>query len=424
MTRGYNRLKTVAVSDVYCVVPEELRSIDAIWLKRCLLDICGQYALENPTPFQQKPLLGEMRDGTTELLVQMLKPLITVTSLHVTFELRNQEISVDVPVADAPLRALFIGRAIDSWETSGIENLGDIDPEHVLTAFRTPIAWMVVAQGYLPLPGSPDSAPEHRVLPRLKLVTQPPNFDFSRLRQQLWDSTSDDAMVQLLKGLHVKLWHSGTQDMERFLSRLGVPDRATELIRHVVEACPECCQFGRVPHRPKNGTELAGHFNDVVMCDLFYLWGQQFSLLIDEASRYKVAAELPTKDAKAIFTALLYHWIRYFGPPRSLRSDQEGGIRAESFALVCDRFSIHRQLAGSDDSGKHTQTGLPERHIQSLKLSCLKCERSVAKHNLPISKADIVAECAMAHFFFGVRWLHSMSSCARPESSWPLRSGY
>ena len=68
MTRAYNRLKTVAVSDVYCVVHEELRSIDAIWLKRCLLDICGQYALENPTPFQQKPLLGEMRDGTTELL--------------------------------------------------------------------------------------------------------------------------------------------------------------------------------------------------------------------------------------------------------------------------------------------------------------------------------------------------------------------
>ena len=95
-------------------------------------------------------------------------------------------------------------------------------------------------------------------------------------------------------------------------------------------------------------------------------------LLIDEATRYKVAALLLSKDAKTLGRVLLYSWLRYFGPPRVLKSDQEGGIRSETFAAVCDRYSMHRLLAGSDDTGQHTHTGLVEKHVQLVKASSLK----------------------------------------------------
>ena len=83
-----------------------------------------------------------------------------------------------------------------------------------------------------------------------------------------------------------------------------------------------------VPRRPKVGAELAGHFGDCLVVDLFFLWGTTFLLMIDEAVRFKVSSVLTSKDANAIAKAMLKDWFRYFGPPRTVRSDQAGGITA------------------------------------------------------------------------------------------------
>ena len=69
---------------------------------------------------------------------------------------------------------------------------------------------------------------------------------------------------------------------------------------------------------------------------------------------------------------LLANWLRYFGPPKILKSDQEGAIKGDEFALTCERYSIHRHLAGSDGSGTHTSTGLAEAHIKLVKTAALK----------------------------------------------------
>jgi hypothetical protein len=227
------------------------------------------------------------------------------------------------------------------------------------------------------------------------LGTQPPNFDFTKLRQNLIDNSSDSDRVRLLKGLHEKLWHELKDGMERFLRRLGVPERCYELIETVIATCEQCNAFKPVPRRPRFGAELAGHFGDVLMVDLFYIFNMQFMLMIDEAVRYKVAALLATKDAKSIMKCLLNNWIRYFGACKCIMSDQEGGIKSDDFALACDRFSIHRKLAGSDDRGQHTSTGLVERHVSLVKITALKCEHQCRAQGLDIDKEDIVIECCM-----------------------------
>ena len=79
-------------------------------------------------------------------------------------------------------------------------------------------------------------------------------------------------------------------------------------------------------------------------------------LMIDQAIRFKVSWPLESKDAPALGRALLKACMVYFGPPKMIVSDQEGGIKSDDFAWICDRFSIHRRLAGSDASGKHTST--------------------------------------------------------------------
>ena len=109
--------------------------------------------------------------------------------------------------------------------------------------------------------------------------------------------------------------------MARFLTRLGVPDRCFELIAVVLSTCESCSAFQPVPRRPRYGAELAGFFGDIVVCDLFYISGLQFILLIDEATRYKVAAILAKKDASTLGKVMLHTWIKYFGPPKILKSD-------------------------------------------------------------------------------------------------------
>ena len=86
-------------------------------------------------------------------------------------------------------------------------------------------------------------------------------------------------------------------------------------------------------------------------------------LIIDEATRYKVVAVLPDKTAKTLCRIMLYAWLRYFGSPRTIVSDQEGAIKSETYEAVCDRYSMHRVLAGSDAKGEHSTTGLAEKHI-------------------------------------------------------------
>ena len=113
--------------------------------------------------------------------------------------------------------------------------------------------------------------------------------------------------------------------MERFLRRLGVPDRCYELIKIVISTCEECNAWAPVPSRPKFRAELAGWFGDVLICDLFYIFNQQFLIMVDEAIRYKIAALLPKKDAASIAKCMLYTRFRYFGPRERLEFDQECG---------------------------------------------------------------------------------------------------
>ena len=92
------------------------------------------------------------------------------------------------------------------------------------------------------------------------------------------------------------------------------------------------------------------------------------------------------KDAASLGKCFLHTWLRYFGPPRVARSDQEGGIKSEEFGKLCDRFSMHRQLACSDGKGEHTTTGLAESHIRLIKTSALKCEHQCRHQGLPLDK--------------------------------------
>ena len=87
-------------------------------------------------------------------------------------------------------------------------------------------------QGHTPMVQSV----EDRILPRLKLGLQKPDFDFTTLRQDLLDADTA-GRTRLLIGLHEKMYHELKPGMSRFLSRLGVPDECYKLLDVVIKAC-------------------------------------------------------------------------------------------------------------------------------------------------------------------------------------------
>ena len=61
----------------------------------------------------------------------------------------------------------------------------------------------------------------------------------------------------------------------------------------------------------------------MVQHDLFFLWDKVFILLIDEAIRWKAGDHIANKQGPTLIRALMYLWIRLWGPMQYLMSDQE-----------------------------------------------------------------------------------------------------
>jgi hypothetical protein len=88
-------------------------------------------------------------------------------------------------------------------------------------------------------------------------------------------------------------------------------------------------------------------FNEVVQIDLFNYGGKLYLLTIDEATRYKIATLCQGRELKHILNALMNSWIRYFGPMRTLVSDQETSLMTVAAGVELQRLGIARQPGGT-----------------------------------------------------------------------------
>ena len=83
--------------------------------------------------------------------------------------------------------------------------------------------------------------------------------------------------------------------------------------------------------------------NEVVQIDLFNYGGQLYLLTIDEASRYKIATTCQSREMKHVLNALMNSWIQYFGPMRTLVSDQETFLMTVAAGVEVQRVGIGRE---------------------------------------------------------------------------------
>ena len=66
-----------------------------------------------------------------------------------------------------------------------------------------------------------------------------------------------------------------------------MPPEVLRLAPEAVSSCAVCRKFVRATRRPQVKTSLACDFNECIQVDIFYLQGDMFLIIVDEATRFK-----------------------------------------------------------------------------------------------------------------------------------------
>ena len=102
---------------------------------------------------------------------------------------------------------------------------------------------------------------------------------------------------------------------------------------------------------------------------------------------------MKNKTAEEWHEVFLHCWIRYFGAPRIIVSDQEGADVSDLISTACEAYDIGRDLQGSEG---HTRTGMVERRIGIVKLAALKLYAQVQKQGLRKTQDDCISEACLS----------------------------
>ena len=205
---------------------------------------------------------------------------------------------------------------------------------------------------------------------------------------------SDERIKRQLYLLHAATGHGSTRHLVEALKRRGASDRVIKMAEEFrCSVCDEKKKIGSrhvatlEPLPPKLSTVSAdvGHWRHPTTGEHV-----QFMLIIDEASRFRIARVLTRglKQSPNAATCLQYFqeaWCEYFGYPRVLRLDPAGAFRSQTVENYCDRHSIHVDLIPGE---AHHQIGVCEQAVKGVKEVMTKlCEHT----------PDLTAEEALAN---------------------------
>ena len=216
------------------------------------------------------------------------------------------------------------------------------------------------------------------------------SFDLGRALRALRSGIKTQ-QATAIRRLHLRWWHASSARMKSLLNAANVPKEAISLVDEITNSCKICRLWQRPSTRSTHASRLSEQFNQCVQFDLLFVENMTIGVLLDEATRWTVARIIPGKEATHILRFITDDWLRLFGSPQVLMSDQEGGLYSEEGAVWMERHSISAKPV---PRGAHAS--MVERHHQTLRLTVQKLLAQARSESLSISAADIVAEAVLA----------------------------
>lgn len=172
--------------------------------------------------------------------------------------------------------------------------------------------------------------------------------------------------------LHAATGHGPVKHLVLALKRRGAPE-------HVIKEaeqfkCSVCHERSQPKPRNQSSLEPQPRRLEVLSADVGH-WihpvsgEQQFLLMLDEGSRFRVARHLHTGQQKHIsatqfISTLKEAWFEYFGIPHTLRVDPDGAFRSHELGAFCDQNRIFLDMIPGE---AHWKNGTCEKGVQGLK---------------------------------------------------------
>ena len=260
-------------------------------------------------------------------------------------------------------------------------------------------------------PDNPDDEPEEAKYEEEQFESQDraaiapikPNYNMKKVLERLPKLVEEGDRTRALKllvGLHERLWHTPVMDFMNLLRRAGMPVEVVNLASEAVQGCVVCRKFVRLPNRPQVRAGGSTYFGETVQIDIFHWEGNNFLLIIDEATRYKTCILTESQEAEWLMSMLFKSWIQYFGPPSKVVLDQQSSLMGYETGGEFERLNISRCPRGTTQghgANQHTGTGIVERHTQLIKLTMWKLRAELERQGLSPEPSELCQEAAMAH---------------------------
>ncbi|CAE7557756.1 RE2, partial [Symbiodinium sp. CCMP2456] len=176
-----------------------------------------------------------------------------------------------------------------------------------------------------------------------------PLLDFKKVYKRLQSEivqTDPVTAKRLLLGLHERFYHCPITDFKNMLLRAGLSSDILPLAEEAVMSCSICRKYARLPNRLqiKIGS-AASSFNRRVQIDLFMHKDTWILLNVDEATHYKTAAAVKSREHQELLNSMFLSWFSIFGPPAQLVMDQETSLMGHEACRELERFNVERGIA-------------------------------------------------------------------------------
>ena len=167
-----------------------------------------------------------------------------------------------------------------------------------------------------------------------------------------------------IQKLHRQFAHPQPRKLKKLIQDSGIKDReVNEIVDKVSKNCEICKKYKKPLPRPVVAFPNATSFCEVVAMDLKDIGEHKILHMIDHATRFSSACEIPNKKKETIIEAIMQNWISLFGSPHYFLSDNGGEFVNEDLIELGEQFNIFLKTTAAESPWSN---GMCERHNEIL----------------------------------------------------------
>ena len=174
------------------------------------------------------------------------------------------------------------------------------------------------------------------------------------------EGTDEKTKKRIALKLHEQFAHPRSMRLLKLLKDGGVNDKElNKMIEEVEKTCTVCQKYKRPLPRPAVCFPRARQPNINVSLDLKQFGKRYLIHFIDHYTRFSSGSVIEDKKPESVMKALNYDWLRFFGPPRSILSDNGREFNNDGLRKMCEQFNIEVTTSAAESPWSN---GVVERH--------------------------------------------------------------